>query len=246
MLTRFKKALRNGSLKILGYNLTWSFSRVLPVREFNLSFFERPYRIHLGPGPNWNKPTRNWIDVDIDPQRGDLQVDFQDFTGFPFEDSSVDSIYGSHVFEHMSIWVTDRVFDECYRVLAPNGVLRIIIPDVEKSINEYVNRNAQFSLFAKRKTRALEKYGKNYTLFDCLREDFLSKSSQLGLLGGNALAHQNAWDFEALANDLERAGFTRVERKKFQQSNSDNFSFEGTYASEANEFDRSLYVEAVK
>jgi hypothetical protein len=86
----------------------------------------------------------------------------------------------------------------------------------------------------------------DYTLFDCLREDFLSRSSQPQLLGQRALAHQNAWDFAAIKTDLLRAGFSQVERRQFREVGTPDFSFEGTYRSQANRTDRSLYVEAVK
>jgi len=212
-------------------------------KQFDPSRHQAPFRMHIGPGQHWQKPTAHWIAVDVDPERGDLVIDFNDFTRFPLPDASVVAIYGSHVFEHMSVYATPLVFRECRRILQPGGVLRLILPDAEKSLREYVAGNASFSLFARRRARALQRYGIEYTLFECMREDFLSRSGQK-VLGKEALAHQNAWDFETIVADLTRAGFSRVERSAFQGSSNDEFRFEGTYPSEANESDRSLYVEA--
>ena len=149
----------------------------------------------------------------------------------------------------MSIFVTPTVFRECHRVLRPGGVFRLVLPDARRSIEEYVAGNGDFQLFARRQQRARETWGiPDYTLFECLREDFLSRSGQADLLGRNSLAHQNAWDFESIARDLVRAGFPedRVRRMGFRSSQSSDFDWEGTFPSEANEDYRSLYVEAIK
>lgn len=233
-----------GSMRIGKFSAHWKLDQ--KPKPVELSAFSAPYKIHLGPGPNWTKPDNHWVDVDIDPKRGDVVVDFGQFTSFPLADNCVSCIYGSHVFEHMSIYTSQTVFEECFRVLQPGGTLRLILPDVEKSIREYISGNADFEIFKRRAERADKNWGaKEYTLFDCLREDFLSRSGQ-PILGQQALAHQNAWDFETIKKDLLVAGFKTVEKTSFQKSKTGDFSFEGTYPSEANEQERSLYVEAFK
>ena len=205
-------------------------------------------KLNFGPGPNWIKPSKEWLSVDVDPNLGDIVVDFKDFEKLPFKDNSIECVYGSHVFEHMSIFTTPKVFSEIYRVLKKDGVFRLILPDTEKSINEYVKKNKDFLLFKRRKERAKSKYKRNYTLFECLKEDFLSTSGQTDLLGKNSLAHQNACDFETIQSDLMLAGFdfNRIKKMVFKNSQSNYFSFEGSYHSEANEDYRSLYIEAIK
>lgn len=44
----------------------------------------------------------------------------------PFEDSSVKEIFSSQMFEHISN--INKVMDECYRILAPQGKLIVIVP----------------------------------------------------------------------------------------------------------------------
>ena len=207
-----------------------------------------PYKLNLGPGPNWEKPDASWLNVDVEPDWGDIVVDFNDFEFLPLEDACCLCVYGSHVFEHMSIFKTPLVFSEIYRVLQKGGVFRLILPDAEKSIREYINRNEDFLLFKRRRERQKLKYGNDYTLFECLREDFISPSGQPELLGKNSLAHQNAWDYETISSNLVKAGFAKdqIHRVGFQQSSSEFFDFEGSFPSEANEHYRSLYVEAVK
>lgn len=205
-------------------------------------------KLHFGPGPNWIKPDRSWRSIDIEPEWGDIVVNFQEFESLPLEDGCCICVYGSHVFEHMSIFKTPLVFKEIFRVLEKNGVFRMVLPDAEKSVREYLAGNQEFPLFKRRRERVKTMYGIDYTLFECMRDDFISRSGQAELLGENALAHQNAWDFETLRNHLSQAGFdkSKIKKMSFQESRVDYFNFEGTYPSEANEDYRSLYVEASK
>jgi SAM-dependent methyltransferase len=223
--------------------------QVLESRKVNRCFTSSPppYMLHIGPGPGWIKPNNHWIAVDCDPGRGDFICDFNHFSGFPLPDNSVECIYASHVFEHVSIYNINFVFSECFRILKTDGVLRVIVPNVVRSIKEYLAGNKEFELFKIRMVNLEKAFNvKNPTLFDCLRGDFISMTYQSFLLGNKVLAHQNAWDSETLIKDLLNTGFTTAFETSFQVSKSHYFSFEGTYPSAANEVDRSLYIEAIK
>lgn len=237
-------------LNFVGYSLYIEVGkkRKAPQNTASASHGALPAKLNFGPGPNWTKPDNSWLSVDVDPDLGDIVVNFQDFERLPLPDRSVECVYGSHVFEHMSIFSSQLVFNEIHRVLQPGGIARIIVPDVEKSMREYLNGNTDFPLFRRRRERAKKNQAIDYTLFECMKEDFLSPSGQTDLLGRRALAHQNAWDFETLVTHLQRAGFKHdaIRRMNFQESQTPLFSFEGTYPSEANEDYRSLYVEAVR
>jgi predicted SAM-dependent methyltransferase len=207
------------------------------------------YRLHFGPGPGFKKPSPEWLTVDVDPLRGDIVIDFNKFAQFPLDNESVEAIYGSHVFEHMSIFAAPKVFKDCYRILKPGGFIRIIIPNVRKSIEEYLKGNTDYPLFKKRANSLKEKLGyQNVAIFETLRGDFLSPNGQTHLLGKEGLAHQNAWDFESMVAELSRVGFRpeNIKQVGYKLSSSPEFNFEGTYPSEADEEYRSLYIEAQK
>lgn len=241
----------NKNLNIFGYNLYLELSKKTKStvsKKIKLSEIQKPYKLNFGPGPNWVKPDNSWLSVDIDSSLGEIVVNFQEFEQLPLDDNTVECVYGSHVFEHMSIFKSQQVLNEIHRVMKPSGCFRLVLPDAEKSINEYIKGNSEFELFRRRKERA-KKYQKiDYTLFECMREDFLSPNGQANLLGKNTLAHQNAWDYETIKAHLIRAGFNEanIVKSDFQKSECSAFDFEGTYPSEANEDYRSLYVEAVK
>ncbi|WP_417612176.1 hypothetical protein [Parasphingorhabdus sp.] len=82
---------------------------------------------------------------------------------------------------------------------------------------------------------------------DADRDDFVLQSHQPELLGGK-LIHRSDWDFEAMQANLTRVGCDEsgVIGRIFSELGSSHFDFEGTYPSEANEFERSPYVEAQK
>jgi len=56
----------------------------------------------------------------------------------PFPDSSVAAIYASHVLEHLYHEEAQRLVRESWRVLAAGGVLRVVVPDLEAIVREYM------------------------------------------------------------------------------------------------------------
>lgn len=250
MTNKLINLIKNGKTNLGKYQLSWSVKKVKTKNSTIKSFAEiNGCKLHIGPGGGWNKPDQEWITLDVDPTRADIVINFNNtFEGLPLKNESVKCIYGSHVFEHISIYTCPQLFQECYRVLAPGGHFRLVLPDVRRSMEFYLKGKDTFPLFQRRSERAKQIYDLEYTLFECMKEDFISRSGQANLLGNHILAHQNAWDFETLVRDLCRAGFKaeNIYQLEFRKTMCPDFEFEGTYPSEANEDYRSLYVEAVK
>lgn len=63
--------------------------------------------------------------------------------GIPFSDSSFDVIYNSHFLEHLPKSEAEPFLKECYRVLRPQGVLRLVVPDLEEVVHTYLKLLAQ-------------------------------------------------------------------------------------------------------
>lgn len=55
----------------------------------------------------------------------------------PWDDDSVDIIYSSHSLEHLSKIEGRYLLRECHRLLKPNGIIRIVVPDLKVIINRY-------------------------------------------------------------------------------------------------------------
>lgn len=81
-------------------------------------------RLNIGAG-RFNDP--RYIPVDLKESGGGI-----DARKLPYEDGSVDEVYSSHMLEHFSFYETDRILAEMVRVLKPEGILRIAVPDMEK------------------------------------------------------------------------------------------------------------------
>jgi predicted SAM-dependent methyltransferase len=90
--------------------------------------------LNLGCGNRFND---SWINLDF--TSSNPKVKSHNFlNGIPFEDVSIDVVYHSHVLEHFSKTDGVNFIKECYRVLKPNGIIRIAVPDLERIAKEYL------------------------------------------------------------------------------------------------------------
>ncbi len=58
--------------------------------------------------------------------------------GIPFADATFNVVYHSHVLEHFSKTTASNFLQECYRVLRPQGILRVVVPDLEQIARTYL------------------------------------------------------------------------------------------------------------
>src|SRR5262249_49351420 len=96
-----------------------------------------------------------WTNVDLFGPNVELRLDLR--RPLPFADSSAGDIYVEHFFEHLDYpnvaestgWELEgpgrpsealAFLRECQRVLAPGGVVDLVVPDAETMIGEYVAR----------------------------------------------------------------------------------------------------------
>src|ERR1700743_2591931 len=91
-----------------------------------------PY-LNLGCGHHFNK---RWVNVDF-VSIGDDVIGHNLLKGIPFDDSSFEVVYHSHVLEHFQKRDAVKFIDECYRVLKPGGTIRVVIPDLEQIVTHY-------------------------------------------------------------------------------------------------------------
>lgn len=80
--------------------------------------------INLGGG---NHHIDGCLTVDIKP-RADAYVDIT--KPLPFADNSIDAIFCEEVIEHINLELGCQLLKECYRILKPDGVIRLTTPDL--------------------------------------------------------------------------------------------------------------------
>ncbi|OKH33590.1 methyltransferase type 11 [[Phormidium ambiguum] IAM M-71] len=90
--------------------------------------------LNLGCGSRFHP---DWTNVDfVSTSEGVIAHNLNE--GIPFSDSSFDVIYHSHVLEHFSKQEAELFLRECYRVLRPQGFLRVVVPDLEQIVRIYL------------------------------------------------------------------------------------------------------------
>ncbi len=83
-----------------------------------------PLRLDFGAG---HSPQPGFKSVDLYEPKADLKVDLFKFP-LPWKDGTVDEIYASHFVEHIPQEKRWPFFEECWRILKLEGVMRIIVP----------------------------------------------------------------------------------------------------------------------
>ena len=69
----------------------------------------------------------------------DRRVVFHDVKKpLPFPGNTFSAVYASHLLEHLHLSEARNLLEQCYRVLQPTGVLRIVVPDLRAAVQEYL------------------------------------------------------------------------------------------------------------
>lgn len=87
-------------------------------------------------GCNNKRMGDDWETLDVLPGENiDIVADVS--KPLPVEDNTYDLIYMSHVLEHIAWYKTIDTLKELYRILAPDGVLEVFVPDLDKLVDAY-------------------------------------------------------------------------------------------------------------
>ena len=90
--------------------------------------------LNLGCGDTYHK---NWINIDYSSV-SNYVLEHDLSKGIPLENETVDFLYNSHILEHFSKESAKKLLNECYRVLKPGGIIRVVIPDLKSLAEEYL------------------------------------------------------------------------------------------------------------
>lgn len=130
---------------------------------------------------------------------------------FPWADQSVEAIYMGEVLEHFTLEDGQRVLRECYRVLKPEGTLRIRVPDQVRFWSNYLREYEQ----TKQQPRAA--WSLDHTRWTAMYfQDLCVRRPRLG----QSMGHYHKWMYDEVSLILlvESLGFHQVERQTFHQS----------------------------
>ncbi|MEO7318925.1 MAG: methyltransferase domain-containing protein [Chthoniobacteraceae bacterium] len=94
--------------------------------------------LNVGCGHRFSRDPR-WVNIDLVPAGPEVRpVDAA--IGLPFLDNTFAAVYHSHVLEHLDGGAGRKLLRECFRVLQPGGVVRVVVPDLERIATGYLER----------------------------------------------------------------------------------------------------------
>jgi SAM-dependent methyltransferase len=79
-----------------------------------------------------------WVNLDAEPAAPEVRA-WDIRRGLPFPEMHFEAAYGSHVLEHLEQPAAKRLLRELHRVLAPGGILRLAVPDLEAIAKLYLD-----------------------------------------------------------------------------------------------------------
>jgi len=141
--------------------------------------------------------------------------------GIPATTASVDVVYHSHVLEHIDRSHVAAFFGEIHRVLRPDGIHRVVVPDLELLARTYLDSVEN----AKRAPSAQERHDASVgrMIEQMVRREPFGTSQQgsvarwlentfLGDARKRGETHQWMWDQVNLSAALTGAGFHSIRR----------------------------------
>ncbi len=175
------------------------------LRALGIDSASNELKLHIGCGKGL---LSGWVNIDIHPAPLSMNV----LRGLPFRAGSVRHIFVSHFLEHLFFPRDVKPFlAELRRVLAPGGVVRIVVPDIEQCIDAYTARDQAF--FGSRR-EIWDWWPENPTRL----EDFLAYAGAGPEPAYLFESHKYGYDFETLQRILEDAGFIGTKRSSFMGS----------------------------
>ncbi|HEY4784820.1 MAG TPA: methyltransferase domain-containing protein [Bacteroidales bacterium] len=139
----------------------------------------------------------------------------------PFPNNRFEGIFSEHCLEHIKLEETKQLCKDILRILKPNGIFRIIVPDGE----------LYFDLYQKiKKNKSIKMpYYDGYTPISRINDIF------------RHFGHLFIYDFDTIQKLLSESGFKNIEKKKYLESLNTDLLLD----SEERVIE-SLYVEAQK
>jgi SAM-dependent methyltransferase len=106
---------------------------------------------------NWgcgSEPSPGWINSDRKQAPGiDLSCDILD--GLPLDDDSIDYAVSIHALPELPLEHLVPALRELKRVLRPGGVLRLVLPDLERGVRAYLDGDRDYFLVPDDDARSL-------------------------------------------------------------------------------------------
>jgi SAM-dependent methyltransferase len=151
--------------------------------------------------------------------------------GLPVPPGSASAVYASHVLEHLAYADCLQALRNTYQILRPDGIFRLVVPDLEFAAEQYLA-----SLKARSSTAA-ELFMETTALG---RRDRPRSFVSLVYSWLNGSTHLWMWDYPAMQHALEAQGFRHIRRCLFNDCEDPLFAS----VEDLERFDGALAIEA--
>jgi len=121
--------------------------------------------------------------------------------GIPLLTGSIDVLYTSHFLEHINKNDAKNFIKECYRVLKPGGLLRVVVPDLDMAFKMYKEGKAE---------EMLDSFFYTSDIYDFHM-------------------HKYNYNFKTLGILLKNAGFSDIQKKSYQKGKCPDINFLDIY-----------------
>ena len=123
-----------------------------------------------------------------------------------FEDGALSHVYADNMIEHVPLAGARAFLAEAHRCLRPGGTIRLVTPDVRHHVELYLQG------VDVRRSELAEEYRKLGVVLEHPIDIVRTPIGEFGHHSGYV------YDYETLAAELERAGFTAVRRMPMRES----------------------------
>ena len=138
---------------------------------------------------------KDWVHID----GGDYtHLDSNDIFNLSYEDNSVDLIYASHIIEYFDREEVEDVLKEWIRVLKPDGILRLAVPNFEEMVSLYMECDYQL-------------------------EKFLGPLYGRMSMGNEVIYHKTTYDFKSLTSLLESLDMKDIQKYDWRETEHSEF-----------------------
>lgn len=187
------------------------------------SVMEKKY-LDVGCGPNTHADFIN-LDYGWNPE---VEICWDATKGLPFPDNSLKGIFTEHCLEHLELSAVDKILCEFFRVLQPGGTVRIIVPDGELYLRDYVRiQDGETQLHLP------------YAETDLFQGTYTPIMSVNRIFRGHG--HLFIFDFATFERLLTKHGFVDISKESYRSGRDEKLLID----TESRRFE-SLYVEASK
>lgn len=177
--------------------------------------------LNLGSGPRGLEQPE-WVNIDgFKDKNVDYVCDFNKI--LPFKENTFDGIFCEHVLEHFDFKYGSLLMSECLRILKPDGIVRIIVPNGYIILRDY---------FAEPQKIIAYKNCKSGQAMEAVNLWFYQRYE-----------HQQIYDAPYLDYLLQKVGFCSSKQVEYKKS---NFYMDSLAIDDEKYAYESLYMEAKK